>query len=167
MSALQHFTNNLTQPSVPLLYDIPPQGIRSKEQPTRPLVRTPRPSGVIQDAYWQKLNREVPSNRATKGLEEAYVIEDRSAVGSFIEENRLRGLLSEAVGFLNASFGRVSIKTLRLMRDDEGFQALFCLIRIPGDMQEARRALQEFDEQWWLTHCERAVGMLNFDFELV
>ncbi len=104
---------------------------------------------------------------ALKELEQAYVFDERSAVAAFMERNRIRSLLLEAREPLNTAFGGAAMKTLTLVRDDEGFDALFCLVMVPGDMQEARRALRSFDEQWWLAHSAQAGGKLNFDFELI
>jgi hypothetical protein len=142
------------------------EGSRPRTQPTGSR-RPRRLAGVFEESYGQKINGRVPTGCATKGLETAYVMENRRAVSAFIEESRLRGLLSQALGALDASFGKAAIKKLTLMCDDEGFQALSCLVLVPGDMQEARRALRSFDQQWWLTHSEHAAGRLNFDFELV
>lgn len=100
-------------------------------------------------------------------LEQAYVFDDRSAVAAFIERNRIRRLVLEAREPLNTAFGEAAMKTLTLVRDDEGFDALFCLVMVPGDMQEARRALRSFDERWWLACSAQAAGKLNFDFELI
>ena len=166
MNALLQFANYLEQPRVPPPYEAPPEGSWPREQPSGPR-KPPRPAGAFEDIYWQRLNREVPADRAMKGLEDVYVIEDRSAVAAFIEENRLRGLLLQALDALNTTFSEAAIKTLMLAHDDEGFQTLFCLVMVPGDMQEARRALRSFDQQWWLARSRQAAGKLNFDFELV
>lgn len=96
-----------------------------------------------------------------------YIFEDHSAVTAFIEQNRLRGLLEQAREPLNAAFGEAALKKLTLVTDDEGFKILFCLVRVPGDMQEARRALRSFDQRWWLGRSAQAAAKLNFDFELV
>ncbi len=117
--------------------------------------------------HWQRLKPEVPPDSALKGLEDAYVIDDRSAVAAFIEQNRLRGLLVQAREPLNAAFGEAAVKTLTLIDDDEGFNTLFCLIVVSGDMHEARLALGSFDQRWWLARSDQAAGKLNFDFELV
>ncbi len=95
------------------------------------------------------------------------MIEDRSAVAAFVTENRLHGLLFQARSALNAAFGEAALKTLALVRDDEGLVTLFCLVLIPGDMREARLALRSFDQRWWLARSTQAAGKLNFDFELV
>ena len=190
MSALPQFTNYFEQPKVPppfvdamegggrqFAYDfeqpqVPPRhepyllGNVPNEQPTE------RPGQLLDIAFfrrtdWQKLNREVHRDSALTGLEDGYVIDDRPAIAAFIGQNRLRGLLQQAREPLNAAFGEGTVKKLSLMEDDEGFETLFCLILIPGDMPKARLALRSFDEQWWLARSGQAGGKLNFDFELI
>ncbi len=100
-------------------------------------------------------------------LEGTYVIENRREVAQFVEENQLGGLLKQARDPINKAFGRKAVKTLTVVEDDEGFRTLFCLVMIPGDMQEARNALKAFDEEWWLQHSPKVGGKLNFDFELI
>lgn len=97
-----------------------------------------------------------------------YLVEDPSAISGFIKRNRvIEGLLMEAQGPLNAAFGQESIKKLTLVEDDEGFVTLFCFIMVPGDLENARRALNSFDQSWWLARSHEAHGKLNFDFELI
>ena len=166
MSALLEFTNRLEQPGVPLPYThLPIAPWPSERPPEQP--RPPRPVGPLQDINWQRLKRELPPDFALKGLEDAYVIDNRSAVAAFIEQNRLRGLLLEAREPLNTAFGESAVKTLTLVQDDEGFDTLFCLILVSGDMNDARLALRFFDQRWWLARSQRAAGKLNFDFELI
>ncbi len=100
-------------------------------------------------------------------LEGTYVIENRREVAQFVEDNQLGGLLKQAHDPINKAFGRKAVKTLTVVEDDEGFRTLFCLVMIPGDMQEARNALKAFDEEWWLQHSPKVGGKLNFDFELI
>lgn len=164
MNALSRVPICLEQPPVPPPYWAP-QRTWPGEQPTDRRKR-PHGAGAFEDVR-QRLNREVAPRSALKGLEDLYVIEGRSAVTAFIEENRLRGLLLEAGRPLAAAFGEAAVKTLRLVRDDEGFRTLFCLVLVPGDMREARRALRFFDQQWWVDRSRQAAGRLNFDFELV
>jgi len=166
MSALLQFTNRLEQPRVPPAYEPAPMATWLREQ----LNEQPKPRRPVcppQDIYRQSFNREVPSDSVLKGLEDAYVIDDRSTVTAFIEQNRLRGLLLQARDPLIATFGEAAVKTLMLIDDDEGFNTLFCLIAVSGDMHEARLALRSFDERWWLTRSDQAAGKLNFDVELV
>jgi hypothetical protein len=104
---------------------------------------------------------------ALRTLEQAYVLEDRSAIRTFIERNRLLEPLLEARGPLTSAFGEAAVKKLTLVEDDEGFVTLFCLILVPGSLEEARRALNSFDESWWLARSGQVGGKLNFDFDLV
>ena len=127
----------------------------------------PRGIGLVEEGNWRKAKQEVPADHATKGLDDTYVIEDRHLVAPFIEDHRLRGLLLHALAPLNAVFGEKTLKTLKLVRDDEGFEALFCLVMTTGEMESERQALRRFDEQWWLAHTRQAQGKLNFDFELI
>ena len=136
------------------------------EQPVRLRVRL-KPDGVTQYAGMERLIRDVPKNELSKALDEVYVFKDRAAVEAFLEENHLRGHLLRAVGPLNRSFGQTAIKVLTLVRDDEGFENLFCLVLMPGDPQRAKEALRAFDQEWWLRNAPKALGRLNFDFELV
>lgn len=132
------------------------------------LRKPPRPvQAVLAGTHWNHCNREMPADSTTADLQKRYVIDDASRVAAFVRWNRLRGLLLEAKGQLDAAFGEAAIKRLLLVNDDEGSLALFCLVIVPGDMEEAVRALRSFDEQWWLARCEQAAGRLNFDFELV
>jgi len=116
---------------------------------------------------WEGPNRGLRRDVALNELEQAYVFEERSSVATFIGRNRLRELLLEAREPLNGAFGEGTVKKLTLTEDDEGFETLFCLILIPGDMRAARLALKSFDEHWWLTHSGKPSGKLNFDFELI
>jgi len=108
-----------------------------------------------------------PADPAPRTLDQAYVLEDRTAIPEFIKRNRLLELLLEARGPLVSAFGEAAVKKLTLVEDDEGFVTLFCLVMVPGDLDEARGALNSFDETWWLPHSHEAGGKLNFDFELI
>lgn len=108
-----------------------------------------------------------PTIRSTAGLDDSYVIEDRLAVSHFIDEHHLFGLLLQAKQHLDVAFTDRPVKTLSLVRDDEGFETLFCLVMIAGDMQPARQALRRFDQEWWLARSGQVAGKLNFDFELI
>lgn len=163
MSTLQDSSN--LEYAQPLPHDRAPFTNIWTEQP---VPQKPKMSeSMLDSAYWRKLNKAVPEDRATKGLEEAYVIEGRPAVDSFIKNNRLRGLLLQAINPLDRAFGKAAIKSLMLACDDEGAQTLYCLITISSDLHSARRALAVFDHEWWLKYCGLAAGQLNFDFELV
>lgn len=190
MSALAQLTHRPEQPGVPapsvpytdatyrLSMDIPmqpglvtrhelyPVGTLASEQPTQD-VGSPLGGGLFQSIGCHGFNWEGQPDSTLEGLEDEYVIDNRSAVAAFIIQNRIRGLLLQAREPLNAAFGKGPLKKLTLVTDDEGSKTLFCLVRVPGDMQEARRALRSFDQRWWLGRSTQAAAKLNFDFELV
>jgi hypothetical protein len=113
------------------------------------------------------LLEEPIAGSALRSLEQGYVLEDRSAILAFIKRNGPLELLLEACGPLTSAFGEAAVKKLTLVEDDEGFVTLFCLILFPGGLEEARRALNSFDESWWLARAGQVGGKLKFDFDLV
>jgi hypothetical protein len=117
----------------------------------------------IPDSLWE----EPLVGSALRTLEQAYVLEDPSAILAFIKRNGLLEPLLEAWAPLSSAFGEAAVKKLTLVEDDEGFVTLFCLILFPAELEEARRALDSFDETWWVTRSHEAGGKLNFDFELI
>jgi hypothetical protein len=112
-------------------------------------------------------SHEPPAGSVLAVLEQVYVLEDRTAILAFVERNALLEPLVEARGPLSAAFGEEAVKKLTLVEDDEGFVTLFCLVLAPGGLEGARRALNSFDESWWLARSHEAGGKLNFDFELI
>ncbi len=156
---------HLAQPPVPPMRVPMFGGGWRGEQPivSRRAIRT---ATERQSAHGRELGRsKVGSEDPLADLERTYVIEDKEAVTKFLRENPLRGLLLQAVDALNGPFGPEAMKTLALVCDDEGFRALLCIVAMSGGVEEAQRALQVFDEEWWLVHYDRAEGRLNFDVE--
>lgn len=121
---------------------------------------------ITSQVSWNTPEQENYRDSALSGLDEAYVIDDRSAVATFIKRNRLLGLLTQAREPLSAAFGETTVNKLTLVEDDEGFTTLFCFVLFPGSLNEAKRALDLFDESWWLAHVHEGAGRVNFDFEL-
>jgi hypothetical protein len=113
------------------------------------------------------LLQSMPSPQCVEALDEVYVWDDRPTVLRFIEENHIRGLLLDARQALDNAFGHDAIKRLSLVRDDEGFDTLFCLVRTRAQLEIATLALRQFDEHWWLARSQEAAGKMNFDFDLV
>jgi len=125
--------------------------------------QVPESRYIQQERSYQVLREDL----VLKELKQLYLFEDPSALGAFIGRNRFRELLIEARDPLNAAFGETAVRKLRLVEDDEGYVTLFCLVLVPGELEEARRALNSFDEAWWLARSHEANGKLNFDFELI
>jgi hypothetical protein len=131
---------------------------------TQPPALKKRPRAVGQ---FREFVQAMPPAQNDESLDEIYVWDDRPSVLRFIEESRVRGLLLDARQALDDAFGKEAIKSLSLVRDDEGFDTLFCLVRTRAELEVATLALQVFDERWWLARSEEAHGKVNFDFDLV
>ncbi len=130
----------------------------------------PRPSEHAGELLYTQLGASYQGARqdsTLETLEQAYVLEDRFAIPAFIKRNRLLELLLVAREPLTSAFGEAAVKKLTLVEDDEGFVTLFCFVLVPDGLDEARWALNSFDESWWLAHSHEAGGKLNFDFELI
>lgn len=87
--------------------------------------KPPRGVGGFSDFYLPI--PESTCSDALDGLDDTYVIVNRSVVAPFIEENRLAGLLRRAKEPLIEAFGEQAIKQLRLISDEEGFRNPFLL----------------------------------------
>ena len=100
-----------------------------------------------------------------QGLEQEYVLDVE--VRSFL---RVRPtaitVLLEAAAYLNQAFGQGCIKAIRLVPDDFESCSAFGIVLWAGSMEQARTALANFDERWWLRNCNRAAGIVNFNIEL-
>jgi len=123
--------------------------------------------GGFRNTFPETAYHAVRQNAVLKNLEVAYVFDDRAIIPMFINRNRLLGHLLMAREPLISAFGEAAVKKLTLVEDDEGFVTLFCLILFPGGLEDARRALNLFDEMWWLAKSGQVAGKLNFDFELI
>jgi hypothetical protein len=166
MSALLQMPSYLEQ------LPIPDRGGRPPEEnwTIQPLEgrRLPRPAHENEASDWKHLNREMPRISATNDLESLYVIDNHAAVDAFLQQHRsVTTLLLAAPEALNTALGESSIRVLKLLCDDDGGKSLFCYIMIASDLPTAMRALQAFDEDWWLARCAQVAGRLNFDVELI
>ena len=164
MSALEQFTSLLAQPRR-ARREFPTRLAWSVQQP-QPGPGLVKHTVRVRDVLFPTLTQEVSAPTDIGALEAGYVIENRAAVEGYLERNRVQGVLLEAEAPLNSTFGPKTIKLLRLLCDDEGFETLFCLLLVHGDLRQAQEALRRFDEGWWLTRGALFAGRLNFDFEL-
>lgn len=136
------------------------------DEGTSRLAEGPRP---VRDTAPIEFSSRNASRRETlrADLERMYVVDEKPRVLEFVATNKLRALILQARKPLITAFGETAIKRLSIVEDDEGEETLFCLVGFSGALDEARRALRSFDEQWWLDHCGEAHGKLNFDFDLI
>jgi hypothetical protein len=100
-------------------------------------------------------------------LQATYVVDDRDSVAEYVAANQLSEFLVRSAKYVAMAFGESRIKKLRILEDDEGTKTLFCLVAYPGSLDDAQRALETFDQNWWLENARHFASKLNFDFELI
>jgi hypothetical protein len=101
-------------------------------------------------------------------LQKEYVFEDRSRVTSFLEDRpSLPQVLLEAVTHLKDSFGTNATFQLQLPLEEDLPVAIYAVALWKESLQEARTALQHFDDSWWRESSKRASGRIVFDYQLV
>jgi hypothetical protein len=97
-----------------------------------------------------------------------YVVPTDSSVTTFFDSHRtLPELLLLAIPFLKQYFGDDTVFSLRAPIDESGSQTLYSVAMWPGKMQDARVALERFDDNWWIANSRQASGYLTFTYELV
>jgi len=102
------------------------------------------------------------SNGAFEVLAGLYAIPNTTAVRTFLVHRRpLRELLFGAYPRIKRIFG-VRVKAeLRLIEDmEDDLERL--RVSIVSNREDARQALERFDEEWWLDHVQDAEGLLDF-----
>jgi hypothetical protein len=81
-------------------------------------------------------------------------------------ESALSALLIEAVRHLKNAFGEPRIIQVRAQFSDDETM-LKVAVQLPADFEEdPEQALASFDEEWWLSNCQRSGGALVFDYEI-
>jgi hypothetical protein len=101
-------------------------------------------------------------------LQKEYVFEDRSRVTSFLEDRpSLPQVLLEAVAHLKDSFGTHVTFQLQLPLEEDLPVAIYAVALWKESLQQARTALQHFDDSWWNESSKRASGRIVFDYQLV
>ena len=92
--------------------------------------------------------------------------DDRTVSELLATAPALYALLIDAVEPLRHAFGDKRLIHVRVLSSDEG-SFLKVAVQVPADFEEdPERALQSFDEEWWLKHCHRSDGALVFDYEM-
>jgi hypothetical protein len=101
-------------------------------------------------------------------IQKDYVLEDRVKVRSFLEDRpSLPQILLEAVAHLKESFGTNVTLQLQVPLEEEVPASIYAVVLWTGGLQEARAALQRFDDSWWRESSKKASGRIVFDYQLV
>ena len=103
-----------------------------------------------------------------RSLQQHYTIldDDRLITEILEEETSLYTLLIEAIKPLQHAFGEKRIIHLRIQSSEDDI-IVKVAVQLPADFgDDPERALQSFDEEWWLNNCHRSDGALVFDYEI-
>ena len=123
---------------------------------------------ILADAERQMAKFEEEHEATLRMVATQYVMPEDSSVQRFLRSHRtLPQLLIEAIPHLKRCFGELAVFSLRAPVDESGGQMLYGLVVWPGDVNQVRRSLAQFDEDWWIKHSRQASGRLSFSFELV
>lgn len=121
---------------------------------------------LINDNEIQQIRSE--NEHVLSRLLSFYVFEDGARVRSFLEDHpSTPDLLLEAVPFLKGSFGDRAILQLQIPPDEELPLTIYAVALCEGTLEDARLALNKFDESWWAVNGHRALGKIVVDYQLV
>jgi hypothetical protein len=101
-------------------------------------------------------------------LQQGYIFGERSKIVSFLEDRpSLPQILLEALPHLAESFGPSTTLQLQLPVEEDVPVAIYAVALWRGTLEDARTALQHFDDSWWSNSSKRASGRIVFDYQLV
>lgn len=96
-----------------------------------------------------------------------FVVADERSVFDYLRSHRrVPSLLIESVPHLRRLFGDAAL-SLRATSDEDGWDMLYATVRWAGEPEDALRALDRFDDEWWLAHSYPAGKSLTFTYDLV
>lgn len=103
-----------------------------------------------------------------RALLNIFVFEKNTRVRSFLEDHpSVSDLLLEAAPFLSQSFGDNAVLQLQIPPDEDIPVTIYAEALWEGTLEEARAALKNFDEAWWIANSRRASGRVVIDYQLV
>jgi hypothetical protein len=111
---------------------------------------------------------EANHEAAITDLQKSYVFVNEPAVRDFFISHRTAPqILLEAAPHLRRYFANGTIFNLRATVDEYGAQTLYAVALWAGPVQDARAALDLFDDNWWIANSRQVAGDLTFTYELV
>jgi hypothetical protein len=103
----------------------------------------------------------------TSQLKAVYVFPPGSMIDAFLADHiSLLSILRDAVGPLKSAFGDDNIFTLELSIDEDDSMMLYGIVVWRESVQSAARALDHFEEDWWLDRMTSDTADLAFTYRL-
>lgn len=123
---------------------------------------------IFRDFEKQMAAFETQHEAALAELRKQYVLPGDSSVLDYLREHRaIPQLLILATPQLKSHFGTAAVFTLRAPIDESGVRTLYAVAMWPGNVRDAKNALDRFDDAWWIANSRQASGNLYFTYELV
>jgi hypothetical protein len=122
---------------------------------------------VIDDLERQMADHEVDFARVLTELQKLFVFIDQEEIAGFLRSNRsLATILADSAPSLTEAFPGTPL-ALDMMIEEGAPRTIYALALWHGDRASARKALNDFDERWWLANMRKAAGRVVFDYELM
>jgi hypothetical protein len=123
---------------------------------------------ILQDFEKQMALFNIEHDKTVTEVCGQYLFLDDSDVRQFLRNHRtIPDFLLQAAPYLKVSFGANAVIGLRAPVDEGGYQTLYAIVMWPGRAKDAREALNQFDDAWWINNRVRTAGYLTFTYELV
>ncbi len=127
-----------------------------------------RRAQILADFEDEMVHFENEHNVIINDVRRNFVLPTNSSVEGFFNDHRtIPQLLLQAVPHVKRYFGADVVFNLRVPIDESGSQTLYAVAMWPGTLKDVRRALEQFDDAWWIANSRKASGYLTFTYELV
>lgn len=126
-----------------------------------------QPPAVFEELERQMAQFAAEQQAMLNDVRKLYVLPSDSSVTEFLARHRaIPQILVSAAPHLKACFGVETIFSLRAPLDDSGSQTLYAVVMWSGRVEDVRRALARFDQEWWMERAGQGAGYLTFTYEL-
>jgi hypothetical protein len=123
---------------------------------------------LLEDYEREMLVFQAETEAVLNNVRRCFVMPQDSSVVTFLQDHKtIPQILLEAIDRLRASFGIDTLFALKVLTEEGGPRMLYGVAMWPGSVEDARRALANFDDTWWIAHSRQASGHLTFTYELV
>ena len=123
---------------------------------------------MLADLEWQMIAHEAEFSATLDELQKTFILVNPEAIQVFLRANRpVASLLKGALPNFVKAFGTGTPLALDLLDDEADARSLYAVARWRGTSEEARHALQNFDDSWLIPNLGRTSGRIVFTYELV
>lgn len=141
--------------------------LHEREQDQIAPVSPKRQRHILHDLEQQMVRHEQEHITMVEEVARNFAVPRDNSVQNFLSAHRvLPQFLIQALPHLREHFGNV-VFALRATSDEYGWQRLYVDALWPGDSIEAFRAIDRFQDAWWIANSHMTAGHLTFTYRLV